>query len=224
MKIQEFRGIHADRRGFIVGNGPSLHQLDLSYLQKEITLGVNRIYLHDTFVPMYYGTESFPFSKNNASKIVAYKGPKVKFIARRCKRWYTRLETPLRKIVWVPFEKGAKGKMWKPQFSFDCAKVVYSGYNVVYMMLQLAVYMGLHPIYLLGIDFDYKDGREPAKHFYPNVKQQGETVDRSQKAKTISAYTLAHHLVNKSKKRVFNATPRSKLIVFPFVTYKSLFA
>ena len=44
-RLAELKDIHKGRRAFIIGNGPSLKQTDLSKLKNEITFGMNRIYL-----------------------------------------------------------------------------------------------------------------------------------------------------------------------------------
>ena len=43
--LSELKNIHKGKRAFIIGNGPSLKQTDLSKLKTEITFGMNRIYL-----------------------------------------------------------------------------------------------------------------------------------------------------------------------------------
>ncbi len=44
-RLSEMKDIHKGRRAFIMGNGPSLKQTDLSKLKDEITFGMNRVYL-----------------------------------------------------------------------------------------------------------------------------------------------------------------------------------
>ena len=43
--LEAFHNIHQGKRCFILGNGPSLKQTDLSKLRNEYTFGMNRIYL-----------------------------------------------------------------------------------------------------------------------------------------------------------------------------------
>jgi len=43
--LPRLKDIHKGRRAFIIGNGPSLRQTDLSKLKNEFTFGLNRIYL-----------------------------------------------------------------------------------------------------------------------------------------------------------------------------------
>ena len=44
-KLGEFKDVHAGQRCFIIGNGPSLKQTNLSHLRNEYSFGMNRIYL-----------------------------------------------------------------------------------------------------------------------------------------------------------------------------------
>src|SRR5512137_3055293 len=44
-KLKQLENVHANQRCFIIGNGPSLRQTDLSHLRGECTFGLNRIYL-----------------------------------------------------------------------------------------------------------------------------------------------------------------------------------
>jgi hypothetical protein len=44
-RLAALKNIHKGKRAFIIGNGPSLKQTDLSKLKNEITFGMNRIYL-----------------------------------------------------------------------------------------------------------------------------------------------------------------------------------
>src|SRR3990170_3289750 len=44
-RLAALKDIHKGKRAFVIGNGPSLKQTDLSKLKNEITFGMNRIYL-----------------------------------------------------------------------------------------------------------------------------------------------------------------------------------
>ena len=45
-KLAAFHNVHTGKRCFIIANGPSLRQTNLSLLKNEITIGMNRIYLN----------------------------------------------------------------------------------------------------------------------------------------------------------------------------------
>ena len=49
-------------------------------------------------------------------------------------------------------------------FSNDVSIGVYGGYSVTFENLQLAVHMGLNPIYLIGCDHYYQDEPEVDPH------------------------------------------------------------
>ncbi|PJH75111.1 MAG: hypothetical protein CO064_08410, partial [Anaerolineae bacterium CG_4_9_14_0_8_um_filter_58_9] len=44
-RLAALKDIHRGQRAFIIGNGPSLRQTDLTKLRGEYTFGMNRIYI-----------------------------------------------------------------------------------------------------------------------------------------------------------------------------------
>jgi hypothetical protein len=44
-QVRSYRDLHARKRCFLIGNGPSLRKMDLSHLRNEFSIGLNRIYL-----------------------------------------------------------------------------------------------------------------------------------------------------------------------------------
>ncbi|HEY0007112.1 MAG TPA: hypothetical protein VGB55_00165, partial [Tepidisphaeraceae bacterium] len=53
-RLPRYHNKHAGQRCFILGNGPSLKQTDLTLLKNEVTFGLNRIYMN--FDAMGYET------------------------------------------------------------------------------------------------------------------------------------------------------------------------
>src|SRR5512138_266206 len=56
-RLARYEDLHRGERCFIVANGPSLTQTDLELLAKEVSFGVNRIYLNfdkSLFRPTYF--------------------------------------------------------------------------------------------------------------------------------------------------------------------------
>jgi len=96
--------------------------------------------------------------------------------------------------------------------------------NVVYMALQLAFYMGAQQVILIGVDFDYDDGQVAADHFYDNDLQAGQPLDSTHKKIAVDHFQYAHTLFNTgTEPRIVNATPGTKLDVFPKVVFEDLF-
>ena len=46
-KLKSLKDSHKGKRCFIIANGPSINSMDLSVLKNELTIGMNRIYLHE---------------------------------------------------------------------------------------------------------------------------------------------------------------------------------
>ena len=81
-RLLSFKDRHAGQRVFIIGNGPSLNQCDLSPLQNEITFGVNGIFLNREkmgFLPTYYVVEDEFVAEDRAAEINDLRGPQKFF-------------------------------------------------------------------------------------------------------------------------------------------------
>lgn len=151
--LDEYVDIHRGRRAFVVGNGPSLANIDMSHLKDEITLGANRVYL---------GFEKWGFDFN-------YWGITDRLqIEEHFREWEKNI--PEGAVKFFPFE-------YLPAFNFknscpinfiykyngDDKKIEFDrdprsisiGFTVTHMLLQIAVIMGCNPIYLIGVDHNY---------------------------------------------------------------------
>lgn len=229
-QIQEFKDIHRAERCFIVGNGPSLNSMNLAPLQGEITFGMNRIYLgfeRFGFRPTYYTVEDVFVAEDNSAEINALSGM-VKFLPLDLAHCLADdAET-----CWVDFQRLYKPY---PQFSEDAAEKIYWGSTVTYLAIQLAYYMGCDPIYLIGVDFDYKvpqhaEGQEEitsreedVNHFHPAYFGPGKRWHNPRLDRVLPSYELAYEFLSARKRRILNATLGGKLEAFPRVDYTSLF-
>ena len=88
-RLAELKDIHRGQRGFIIGNGPSLRQTDLTKLRGEYTFGMNRIYI---LFPELGFTTTYFLSINDlvieqcAGEIMAL--PMPKFLTWRSHRFF----------------------------------------------------------------------------------------------------------------------------------------
>jgi len=89
-RLLALHNAHRGQRCFIMGNGPSLNQCDLTPLAGEYTFGVNSIFLNRDamgFDPTYYVVEDILVAEDRAQQIDAYEGPEVKFFGNYLQRY-----------------------------------------------------------------------------------------------------------------------------------------
>ena len=211
MVVADFYQKHAGCPGWIIGNGPSLLEMDLGHLQDSVTFGANRIYKYDGFVPKYYCIEDWLLMRQIRQEIDEWEPDVIKFIPTDLLKYLTIKEN----VIPVNFirEKNPKHQY---AFSADCAKAVYWGSTVTFMMLQLSVYMGCNPIYLLGMD-GIKSGKP--KHFY---EQDGVKNNTAKYDKVNTAMNVAVSFCAGAGVEIFNATPNPVTSFWPLVKYEDV--
>ena len=227
-RLSEMKDLHQGKRAFIVGNGPSLRQTDLSKLKNEITFGMNRVYLAFPewgFSTTYLCVTNDLVAEQFVDDISALMIPK--FIAWRSHRHFEP-EMPLSKIPTFVYTSYTG-----PRFSGDVRGRVWEGATVTNLALQLAYHMGIEKAILIGVDHNFASKGDANQsvvsqgddqnHFLPNyfgkgVKWQLPDLDTSE-----VGYTFAREAYRKAGRQVLDATVGGKLTVFPKVDYNSLF-
>jgi hypothetical protein len=223
-KLQEFENKYQGERCFIIGNGPSLRNTDLTRLKKEYTFGMNRIYL--AFPDMGFPT-SFFVSINDlvieqtAADIQGLKMPK--FISWRSHHWlkpsqdlfflYTTYTGP-------KFSKNAAGRLWE-------------GATVTFIALQLAYFLGFKEVVLIGVDHSFTTKGKPNEtvvsqgddpnHFSSTYFGKGFRWQLPDLETSELAYRMAKDAFEKDGRKVLDATVNGNLAVFPKVNYDRLF-
>lgn len=224
-RLAELKDIHKGKRGFIIGNGPSLKQTDLTRLQGEITFGLNRIYL--MFPELGFGTTYFA-SVNDlvieqcVADITAL--PMPKFLSWRSRRFFPAGPLPATFLYTTydnpAFAKDARGRLWESA-------------TVTYTVLQLAYHMGFDQVILVGVDHSgsvagkanstiVSQGDDP-NHFDPRYFGKGFRWQLPDFETSEIGYRLARQAYEAAGRQVVDATIGGKLTVFPKVEYASLF-
>ena len=230
-RLIALRDKHRGERCFIIGNGPSLNKLDLTHLKKEITFGVNAIFLNHErmgFYPTYYCMQDVLVAEDRAAEISAYKHS-LKILPNYVKKWVRGDEQTL----WFNF---IDPKFMFPGFSHDASVCMFFGGTVSYDCMQLAYHMGFSTVYLVGFDHHYvipktieRDGNrftsteDDPNHFSPayfgkGLRWHDPKVDRME-----TAYRKAKREFERAGRKIYNATAGGKLEVFERVAYESLF-
>lgn len=111
------------------------------------------------------------------------------------------------------YEYHIKYDRYNMKFSDDFANDVYSGMTVVYVCMQLAVYMGYQEIYLLGCDFDYNNVEK--QHCY----QEKKVINDFDYESVSEAYRVAESYCTSHGIKIYNATRGGKLEIFNRVDF-----
>jgi len=236
--IEKFKGIHKGKRCVIIGNGPSLNQLDLSLLKDEYTIGVNGIFYAAEemgFDPSYYVVEDTAVIKDNLEMIKRYPAGHKFFPS-----IYRDQVGEARNVSYFMMNRGyyeqRSPAYCVPRFSTDVAQRAYSGQSVTIINLQLAYYMGFTEVILIGMDFSYTipddaeiDGvnitsmSDDPNHFHPEYFGKGKVWKDPQLDRVLANYQLAKVMYEADGRRIVNATPGGKLELFDRVSYDELF-
>jgi hypothetical protein len=223
-RLADFKDRHRDQRCFIIGNGPSLKQTDLSLLKDEFTFGMNRFYLAFPelgFATSYYVSINSLVIEQCAAEISAL--PMPKFLS-----WRSRgLIQPTGDTIFLhttytgpKFARDARGRLWE-------------GATVTYVALQLAYHMGFKQAILIGVDHSFvtqgapnttvtSQGDDP-DHFHTGYFGKGFRWQLPDLETSERGYRMARQAYEADGRQVLDATVGGKLEVFPKVEYLSLF-
>jgi hypothetical protein len=163
-----FKDRHAGERCFILGNGPSLNETDLSLLNGETVFACNAVFLlfdRIEWRPAYYTCVDSQVLPDRAEQIVEMLRsepdmtaffPAELTVHGEGDRIATRSYIPdLERAFFFNEEAGGVDKLPWSMFSTDAQAGVVQPHTVAITMLQLAAYMGFSEIYLVGCDTRY---------------------------------------------------------------------
>ncbi len=232
-KLKALKNKHKGERCFIIGNGPSLRISDLDLLNDEITFAFNKIYLaydQTDFRPTYYMVADVNVIKNNAGRINGLCDESIKLFPYE----YDHVIQPTERTIYFNFDYEYLYYTKMPKFSKNPLRCMYCGGTVTTKALQLAYYMGIREVYLIGIDFSFKvpDNRlqngivsseGEINHFHPDYRKEGEVWGLPDLALQERYYRLAKKIYESDGRRIFNATRGGKLEVFPRIDFDLLF-
>lgn len=215
------------RRLFIVATGPSLRidDLDRLYDRRELTMSVNMVYRcfgMTKWRPDYYIFEDVNGLKEYEEEVRNLDLPNIFLPDLGISRWSSSL---LKKNMHIYHLIIDRTNGW-PRFSMEISDYISGGRTVVYSCIQVAAYMGIEEIYLIGADCNYQGYAQSGRnHFVPNYCRQGDMQPRMQFPTTeaLVSYQAARHFAEERGIKIYNATRGGKLEVFERVHLDSLF-
>lgn len=228
--LAALHGKHKGRRCFIIGNGPSLNKTPIERMASEVTIGCNGIFLlfeRMGYQPTYYTVEDVLVAKDRREEIGRIQGSTRVFPFD-----LKGLLLPGQQALWVQFIRKYSDF---PRFTDDFVREAYWGGTVTYLNLQLAVHLGCNPIYLVGIDHNYKTDvpvkkegsvwtsqADDPNHFDPNYFGKGYRWHDPNVERMEQAYVKAREYAKARGIQILNATVGGKLEVFPRVDITTL--
>jgi len=218
------RGQHKGERCFILGNGPSLRQTDLSRLRGEFTFGLNRIYLlfpELGFATTYLVTVNQLVIDQCAAELAAV--PAQKFFPWTTRRYFSSAFD----TVYI------RTHCARPHFSVDASQLIWSGATVTFVAMQLAYHMGFDEVVLLGVDHSFTTQGKPhaevisegddLNHFAPYYFGKGFKWQLPDLETSEIAYRMAKQAFEADGRKIVDATIGGKLTIFPKVEYDLIF-
>lgn len=223
-KLTALKDTHLGERCFVVGNGPSLRDTDLTRLKDEFSFGFNRIFLAAEelgFVPSCLVSINDLVIEQSVAELQAARMPK--FFSWRARRWI-KMDADTH-FIYTSYTG--------PGFSRDVTGRVWEGATVTNVALQLAFHMGFSTVILIGVDHNFASqgkpnvtvtstGEDPnhfsGAYFGKGFRWQLPDLETSERG-----YRNAREAFASAGRQVLDATIGGKLTIFPKVEYDSLF-
>ena len=218
------KNTYKGKRCFIIGGGPSINQMDLSPLNTEYCIAVNRGFLlqeHGLDHVEFYGlsdisayTEYGQMIPSNFAKNICIFGEIP----------WDRSDVENISAFSMYSEHCSHKYMSKGFFQFDLSQPVAHTYTIALQMLQVAVYAGFKEIYFIGIDNDFSGAN---MHFYKDSEKEKRNMLQwglNPCPDNERAFFQAFHLLKKRGIYLYNAGVGGKLKALPRVDFQSLFS
>lgn len=224
-KLKAYHNKYVGKRCFIVANGPSLKQTDMSLLKNEYTFGLNRIYMmkeQNGFEPTFLvcidkRSQTLQFHEDLDKQTMPC------FFAFELRKYFSKKDNQ-------HFILGT----FSPRFQTNATRPLGNGKTVTYAAIQMAFHMGFSEVYLVGKDHSYKADLkvgeaikatgEEENHFMKGYYKPGMTWDSPDLDSEEYAYHITKAAFEKAGRKIMNATIGGKLEIFDRVDYYSLFS
>jgi hypothetical protein len=215
-----YKNAHQGESCFLIGNGPSLRQMDLSPLRERVTIGLNKIYL--LFDKLGFQT--------------TYLTAANPYVIQQAAEEFASLSMPQFTVMWGR-EFSAKHpnvlflrEKYQPLFSTDITKGVNIDSTVTYLAMQIAYYMGFETVVLIGVDHSFQSKGDPhttvklggsdPNHFDPSYFGYGVPWQLPDLDGSARAYQRAKGIFEASGRRILDATVGGKLQVYEKISYE----
>ena len=241
-KINYLKNRFLGERIFIIGNGPSLNQLNLSLFKDEYTFAVNRFYL------MYDKINWRPtFYTANDTRVVPDNQKEINFLNGSIFFFDEKFKDILRDdndVCWYKHNSSQDSKIDKI-FSNNILNGIRGAGSVIGSAIQLSVHMGFKELILIGCDLNYivndtvkqegidKFGNgvkinltstidDDPNHFDPSYFGRGKKWHDPNVNRMIEGHKQCLEGCNFYNVKILNATKGGNLNIYPRISYDKL--
>lgn len=223
MNVKDFKDINKGKSCFVVGNGPSLKDMDLSRIKDKYSFAMNRIsliYPTTDWRPTYFVCVTSNTHKPAWRKdiVTSINLGIPSFV------WHSLVPVLPQRDNIIPINcthghyvvPKAEDKWWSNDLSIRACKFGTS----LLVALQAAVYMGFSSIYLIGCDLGFTDNIRggDTNHFDPSYGTPG-LAARELNINMVAAHELARRSADKLGVKIYNATLGGSLEVYERVDF-----
>jgi GT2 family glycosyltransferase len=236
-RLGTLRNAFAGQRCVIIGNGPSLNDLDLSLIGDTPFFAVNGIFHAADRLPCpptFFVVEDSSVAKENTDQIRDFEAQRKFFpslyrsmFGEAAETYYFRMNRG--------FYATESPHYCVPRFSTDAAQRVFCGQSVTIINLQLAYHFGFSEVALIGMDFSYTipsdadragdvitSRSDDPNHFHPDYFGKGKTWKDPKLERVLANYQLAKSVFEADGRRIVNATAGGALEIFDRVDFAEL--
>ena len=220
-KLEQFRNKHKDEDCFIIGNGPSLNEMDLSLLNDYYTFGLNKIHL-------IFDRKPFDLSYHVAVNPHVIRQSKKEISNLNCQSFLSYVPAWINRVISDNIYY--LGDTESNEFFYkDITKGMRQGHTVTYVAMQLAYFMGFKNIYLIGVDHNFNQQGKPNEtqkmsgndpnHFDPNYFK-GQVWQLADLEGSEMHYLIAKYVFEKDSRNISDATQQGKLDIFQKLSFE----
>lgn len=235
---------HAGKRCFVLGNGPSLKNTDLSLLGNEVTIGANSFYKHPQaeMVRLKYLCIGDPYFMQETPQTIAWhntlceKLPEAAFIL------HQDAQPLVEKNALYPGREKYFVRVGLTTSTANFARIDFTrALNVgvttgTLVAIPLAMYLGCTEIYLVGFDANWLDNYDGSYHFYDQhelfpefdsvaADSRGFTYEDELVSvlREYQSHRLLQELARSRGIKLFNATQGGRLDMHPRIDLEKVF-
>lgn len=222
--LKDAENLFKGNRCFLIGNGPSLIDTDLKKLNKEYTVGLNRIYLNYEkmgFEPTFLCVANQSVIEQFHKEIDPLRS--IKFLRYQTRNLFER-----------KYNTFFMEHLGSDRFSKKISQYKWNeGSTVTYCAMQVLYYLGFDEVILVGVDHHFSKSGKPHKliiqsdydvnHFHPDYFGKGIKWQYPDLAASEASYKVAKNVFENDGRSIYDATLDGMLNLFSKVNYESLF-